>query len=57
MCLDKPYVVFAQALADSMALHVAKHAVFEELGPNPFARRMIAGLARRLPGPRLEAGR
>ena len=50
MFLDKPYVVFAQALADSMLLHVAKHAVFEELGPSPFARRMIAGLARRLHG-------
>ena len=50
MFLDKPYVVFAQALADSLLLHIAKHAVFEELGPNPFARRMIAGLARRLHG-------
>lgn len=50
MFLDKPYVVFAQALADAMLLHVAKQAVFEELGPNPFARRMIAGLARRLHG-------
>jgi CRP-like cAMP-binding protein len=54
MFLDKPYVVFAQALADSMLLHVTKQAVFEELGPNPFARRMIAGLARRLHG--LETG-
>lgn len=50
MFLDKPYVVFAQALDDSMLLHVAKHAVFEELGPSPFARRVIAGLARRLHG-------
>ena len=50
MLLDKPYVVFAQALSDSMLLHIAKQAVFEELGPNPFARRMIAGLARRLHG-------
>ena len=50
MFLDKPYVVFAQALADSMLLHVAKHAVLAELGPGPFARRMIAGLARRLHG-------
>jgi hypothetical protein len=33
MFLDKPYVVFAQALADAMLLHVAKQAVFEELGP------------------------
>ena len=50
MFLDKPYVVFAQALADSMLLHVAKHAVLAELGPRPFARLMIAGLARRLHG-------
>ena len=50
MFLDKPYVVFAEALSDSMLLHVAKQAVFEELSPNPFARRVIAGLARRLHG-------
>lgn len=50
MFLGKPYIVFAQALADSMLLHVAKHAVFEELGPNPFGQRMIAGLAMRLHG-------
>ena len=50
MFLDKPYIVFAQALADSMLLHVARHAVFEELGPSGFARRMIAGLAQRLHG-------
>ena len=50
MFLDKPYIVFAQALADTMVLHVAKHAVFEELGSNTFGRRMIAGLAQRLHG-------
>ncbi len=50
MFLDSPYIVFAQALADSMLLHVAKHAVLSELGPNSFGRRMIAGLARRLHG-------
>jgi len=51
MFLDKPYIVFAQALADAMLLHVAKHAVFEELGRDPlFARRMLSGLARRLHG-------
>jgi CRP-like cAMP-binding protein len=50
MFLDKPYLVYAQALADSMLLHVAKHAVFDELGPNPFGRRMIAGMAMRLRG-------
>jgi CRP-like cAMP-binding protein len=50
MFLDKPYIVFAQALADTMCLHVAKHAVFEELGTNTFGRRMMAGLARRVHG-------
>jgi len=51
MFLDKPYIVFAQALSDSMLLHVAKHAVFEELARDPgFSRRMLSGLARRLHG-------
>ena len=51
MFIDKPYIVFAQALADTMLLHVAKHAVVEELGRDPgFARRMLAGLSRRLHG-------
>ncbi|MDH4188957.1 MAG: Crp/Fnr family transcriptional regulator [Betaproteobacteria bacterium] len=51
MFLEKPYIVFAQALADSMLLHVAKHAVFEELGRDAgFARRMLSGLSRRLHG-------
>jgi CRP-like cAMP-binding protein len=51
MFLDKPYIVFAQALADTMLLHVAKHAVFEELGHDAlFARRMLSGLSRRLHG-------
>jgi CRP-like cAMP-binding protein len=51
MFLDKPYIVFAQALSDAMLLHVAKHAVFEELQRDPqFARRMLSGLARRLHG-------
>ncbi len=51
MFIDKPYIVFAQALADTMLLHVCKHAVIEELGRDPgFARRMLAGLSRRLHG-------
>ncbi|MGE0875135.1 MAG: Crp/Fnr family transcriptional regulator, partial [Burkholderiales bacterium] len=49
MFLDKPYIVFAQALSDAMLLHVAKHAVLEELSRDPqFARRMLSGLALRL---------
>jgi CRP-like cAMP-binding protein len=51
MFLEKPYIVFAQALADAMLLHVAKHTVFEELARDPgFARRMLSGLSRRLHG-------
>ena len=51
MFLDEPYIVFAQALADAMVLHVAKHVVLEELARDPsFARRMLSGLSRRLHG-------
>jgi CRP-like cAMP-binding protein len=51
MFLDKPYIVFAQALCDTMLLHVGKQAVFEELARDPlFARRMLSGLARRVHG-------
>jgi CRP-like cAMP-binding protein len=47
--LDKPYMVFVQALADSMLLHVAKHAVIEGLANDPcFSKRMLSGLARRV---------
>lgn len=49
MFLEKPYPVYAQALADSMLLHVARGAVFQELEHNPgFARKMLGGLSRRL---------
>ena len=51
MFLDKPYIVYAQALADTMLLHVAKQVVFDELARDPgFARRMLSGLSRRLHG-------
>jgi CRP/FNR family transcriptional regulator, dissimilatory nitrate respiration regulator len=51
MFLDKPYIVFAQALADAMLLHVARHAVLAELGRDTgFALRMLSGLSRRLHG-------
>lgn len=51
MFLDKPYIVFAEALSDSMLLHVAKHTVNEELARDPgFARRMLSGLSQRLHG-------
>jgi CRP/FNR family transcriptional regulator, dissimilatory nitrate respiration regulator len=49
MFMERPHVVTAQALTDSLLLHVAGEAVFDELERDPrFARRMIAGLSRRL---------
>jgi CRP/FNR family transcriptional regulator, dissimilatory nitrate respiration regulator len=49
MFLEKPYIVSAQALNNSLLLHVAKEAVFEQIERNPrFARTMLAGLSRRL---------
>ena len=49
MFMEKPHVVTAQTLADSMLLHVSKSAIFEELEHDPrLARRMIAGLSQRL---------
>ena len=51
MFLERPYIVTAQTLADSLLLHVAKTAVFREIEADPvFARRMLAGLSRRLHG-------
>jgi CRP-like cAMP-binding protein len=49
MFTDKPYPVTAQALVDSMLLHVSRDVVFDEIDRDPrFARRMIAGLSQRL---------
>ena len=51
MFMDMPYVVSTQTLADSLLLHVSKTTVFAELERNPaFARKMLAGLSRRLHG-------
>jgi CRP-like cAMP-binding protein len=51
MFLDKPYLVGATALEDCLLLHIAKSAIFAELERNPaFARRMLAGMSRRLHG-------
>jgi CRP-like cAMP-binding protein len=51
MFLERPYIVSAQTLEDSLLLHVAKAAVFREIEADPlFARRMLAGLSRRLHG-------
>jgi CRP/FNR family transcriptional regulator, dissimilatory nitrate respiration regulator len=51
MFLEKPYVVFAETLSDSLLLTIGKAGVFAELERNPrFARKMLAGLALRLHG-------
>jgi CRP/FNR family transcriptional regulator, dissimilatory nitrate respiration regulator len=51
MFMDMQYVVASQALADSLLLHVSKNTVMTELERNPaFARKMLAGLSRRLHG-------
>jgi CRP/FNR family transcriptional regulator, dissimilatory nitrate respiration regulator len=51
MFMEKPYIVTAQALADSLLLHVPNQAVFVELERDTgFARKMLAGLSRRLHG-------
>ena len=49
MFMDKPYIVMAQALADSMLMHVSKRVIFDELERDPkLARKMLAGLSWRL---------
>jgi CRP-like cAMP-binding protein len=49
MFMDKPYIVMAQALADSKLLHISKNVVFEEIDRDPaFSRMIIAGLSQRL---------
>ena len=49
MFLDKPNVVFAETLTDSLLLHVGKAVILQELERSPdFARRMLGGLAHRL---------
>ena len=47
--METPYVVSAQALKDSLLLHVSKSLVFEEIERDPrFARRLLAGMSRKL---------
>jgi len=49
--LNMPYVVNVQCLADSLLLAVGKDTVFQELEREPqFARRLLAGLSKRLHG-------
>jgi CRP-like cAMP-binding protein len=49
MFMDKPYIVFAQALTDCLLLHISKAAVYEELQrDHNLCRKMLAGMAMRL---------
>ncbi|RQH03862.1 Crp/Fnr family transcriptional regulator [Paraburkholderia dinghuensis] len=49
MFMDKAYIVSAQALADTLLLHVKKSVVVPRLEQDPvFARKMLASLSMRL---------
>jgi len=49
MFMDRDYPVFAEALDDTLLLHVARKAVMDQIDHDPgFARRMLAGMAIRL---------
>lgn len=49
MFLDRPYPVCAEALADTLLLHISRDSIFRLLETDPsFARRMLAGLSMRL---------
>src|SRR3546814_18446914 len=49
MFMEKAYIVSAQALADTLLLHVGTAVLFNELDRHPgFARKMLVGLSRRL---------
>lgn len=49
MFMDTPYIVYAQALADTQMIHIAKATVFAELDRDPkLARKMLASMAVRL---------
>ena len=49
MFMDRPYPVFAEAIADTLLLHIPKALLFELLETDPmFARQMLAGMSMRL---------
>jgi CRP-like cAMP-binding protein len=49
MFLDRPYPVFAEALVDTLLLHISRDVVVAQIGSDPlFAQRMLAGMAMRL---------
>jgi len=48
MFIDKPYNLYAEALADSLLLHIQKDAILQAVQGNPdFARRMLNELSQR----------
>lgn len=51
MFMGKPYIVSAQALEDTLLLHVAKATIMDEIARDPaLACKMLAGLSRRMHG-------
>jgi CRP-like cAMP-binding protein len=51
MFLDRPYPVFAEALTDSLLLHIGQNVVSELIDQDStFARKLLAGMAVRLHG-------
>lgn len=49
MFMGKPYIVSAQALEDTLLLHVSKAAIMDEIGHDPaLACKMLAGLSQRM---------
>lgn len=51
MFMERPYLINAQALTDSLLLSVSREAVLREIqGGAQFCMRMLAGLSRRLHG-------
>ena len=49
MFMGQDYIVTAQAMQDSLLLHVGRDALFDQLDRNPgLARKMLAGLSQRL---------
>lgn len=51
MFLEKPYILNAQALVDTLLISVSKAAVFAEVERDPaFSMHMLAGISRRLHG-------
>lgn len=51
MFLDRPYILNAQALTNTLLLSVGKQAIIDEIHRDPqFSLRMLAGISRRLHG-------